>query len=142
MEKGQRMKLPLQVTFQNISPSEALEAAIRERAAKLDKFHPHLLSCRVVVSGETKRRLQGNHFSVRLDVKTKGHEVAVTKEHDEDAFVAVRDAFDAAKRQLEDLARERRGDVKTHVPAEERARQRAEALRLGEAEEGGAGETE
>jgi ribosomal subunit interface protein len=108
------MKLPLQVTFQDLSPSEALETAVRERAAKLDHFHPHLLSCRVVISRETRRRQQGNEFSVRFDIKVKGREIAVTRSADEDPFVALRDAFDAAKRQLEELAREQRGDVKTH----------------------------
>lgn len=108
------MKLPVQVTFQDMSPSEVLDAAIRERAAKLDQFHPHLLSCRAVISRETKRKQQGNEFAVRLDVKAKGHEIAITRHANEDVFVAVRDAFDAARRQLEDLADARRGDVKTH----------------------------
>ncbi|MGE5336761.1 MAG: HPF/RaiA family ribosome-associated protein [Gemmatimonadota bacterium] len=108
------MKLPLQVTFQDLTPSPALETAVRERAAKLDHFHPHLLSCRVVVSHETRRRKQGNEFSVRFDIKAKGHEIAITRTADEDPFVALRDAFDAAKRQLEELARAQRGEVKTH----------------------------
>lgn len=108
------MKLPLQITFQDITPSEALDRAVRERAARLDQFHPHILSCRVVIARETHRRHQGNEFSVRFDIKVKGHEVAITRNADEDPFVALRDAYDAARRQLEDLAHERRGDVKAH----------------------------
>lgn len=108
------MKLPLQVTFQDITPSEALDTAVRERAAKLDQFHPHILSCRVVVGRATHRRQQGNAFSVHFDIKVKGHEIAITRNADVDPFVALRDAFDAARRQLEDLAHERRGDVKAH----------------------------
>ncbi len=108
------MKLPLQVTFQDVTPSDALESAVRERAAKLDHFHPHVLSCRVVVARETRRRQQGNEFSVRFDIKIKGHEIAITRNADSDPFVALRDAFDAARRQLEELARENRGEVKLH----------------------------
>lgn len=108
------MKLPLQITFQDVTPSEALDSAVRERAAKLDHFHPHILSCRVVVSRETRRRQQGNEFGVRFDIKVKGHEIAVTRNADTDPFIALRDAYDAARRQLEELAREQRGDVKAH----------------------------
>jgi cold shock CspA family protein len=39
----------------------------------------------------------------------------VTREENEDAYVAVRDAFDAAVRKLEEHARRRHGDVKAHA---------------------------
>ena len=110
------MKLPVQITFHHIDASNALETEIRSRDAKLDQFHPHVLSCRVVVTGEANRKQQGNPFSLRLDIKVKGHEFAITRSGShEDPFVAVRDAFDAARRQIEALAQEMRGEVKTHV---------------------------
>jgi ribosomal subunit interface protein len=108
------MKLPLQITFQDVAPSEALDIAVRARAAQLDQFHPHILSCRVVVGRQTRRRQQGNAFSVHFDIKVKGHEIAITRNADADPFVALRDAFDAARRQLEELAHTRRDDVKAH----------------------------
>lgn len=87
---------------------------MRERAAKLDQVHPHLLSCRVVVGRVTRRHHQGNVFAVRFDVKAKGHEFAITRRADEDPFVALRESFDAARRRLEGLAQALRGDVKAH----------------------------
>ena len=51
---------------------------------------------------------------VRIDLKVPGGEIAVTHEHDEDLQIALRDAFDAARRRLEDYARVQRGDVKHH----------------------------
>ncbi len=50
-----------------------------------------------------------------------GADVVVTRESPrdhahEDPYVAVRDAFDAAIRQVEDRVRRRRGDVKLHAP--------------------------
>ncbi len=111
------MELPIQITFRGMDPSAALETAIRERAEKLDRFHPHVMSCRAVVEEAARHKNQGKLFVVRLDIKVAGAEIAVNREHSEDAFVAMRDAFDAARRQLEDQARRQRGDVKARPPA-------------------------
>ena len=43
------------------------------------------------------------------------HTGRVNHAHD-DVYVAIRDAFDAAVRQVEDHARRMRGDTKTHTP--------------------------
>lgn len=110
------MQLPTQVTFHGMAHSAALEAAIRERAGKLDHFHPGVISCRVVVEEAARHKEQGTEFVVRLDIKAPGAEIAVNRNHSEDPYVAVRDAFDAARRQLEDHARRQRGDVKRRAP--------------------------
>jgi len=100
------MQTPLQITMQNVPRSEALEARIRESAAKLEKFHPRITSCRVAVDEVDKHHHQGRQFRVRVEVRAPGHEQAVsTLHHHEDVFVAVRDAFDSARRQLEDEVR-------------------------------------
>ena len=104
------MQIPLQITLRNIAKSKAVEAAIRRRAGKLDRFHRRIVSCRVVVEIPSRHKQQGKEFVVRLDIKVPGAEIAVNRDHSEDAFVAVRDAFDAARRQLEDHARRKRGD--------------------------------
>jgi ribosomal subunit interface protein len=113
---GDAMELPIQITFRGMAGSEALEAAVRERAAKLAQFHRHVMSCRVVIETAARHKQQGKEFVVRLDIKVAGAEIAINREHSEDAFVAVRDAFDAARRKLEDHARRQRGDVKSHAP--------------------------
>ena len=110
------MELPIQITFRGMAHSAALEAAVRERTAKLAQFHGHIMSCRVVIETAARHSKQGKPFVVRLDIKFAGGEIAINREHSEDPFVAVRDAFDAARRKLEDRARRQRGDVKAHVP--------------------------
>ena len=102
------MQLPLQITFRGLPHSDALETAIRERAVKLDRFHPRITSCRVVVEQAGRHQQQGKQFVVRLDIGVHDELLA------QDAMVAVRDDFDAARRKLEDHAREQRGDVKHH----------------------------
>lgn len=111
------MKIPLQVTFRHLPHSDALDARIREKAAKLEQFFPHITSCRVVVEEQARHKHQGRQFNIRIDLHIPGHELVVNMERDEDAFVAVRDAFRDARRQLEESARLMRGEVKTHSAA-------------------------
>jgi ribosomal subunit interface protein len=109
------LQVPLQITIRDVLRSEALEAHIREKAAKLEEFYPRIVSCRVTVEELRKHHHQGRHFRVRIDVRVPGHhELVANRDHDEDVYVALRDAFDAMARQLEDVAREQRGDVKAH----------------------------
>ncbi|MGE0358948.1 MAG: VTT domain-containing protein [Burkholderiales bacterium] len=110
------MQLPVQVTYRGMDSSAALDAAVREKAAKLEEFHPRIMSCRVVVEETARHKAKGKPFEVHVDLKVPGGEIAVTREHDTDVYVALRDAFDAARRKLEDFARVQRGDVKHHEP--------------------------
>ncbi len=113
------MELPLQITFRNVPPSPAIEANIREKMARLDRFSEHIMACRVVVEAPHRRHHQGTLYHVRIDLSVRGGELVVSREpaaHHayEDVYVAVRDAFDAAARQLEDYVRRQRGDTKQH----------------------------
>ena len=103
------MQTQVQVSFHGMAASAALETLIRQRAGKLERFHPAIISCRAVVEEVARHKQQGKEFVVRLDIKVSGAEFAVSREHSEDAFIAAREAFDAARRQLEDHARRRQG---------------------------------
>jgi hypothetical protein len=78
------MEIPLQISFHGIAHSDALSSAIHKR--------------------------KGKQYSARIDLKVPGGEIAVTQMHDEDLQIALHDAFDAARRRLEDYARMQRGD--------------------------------
>ena len=108
------MKLPIQIIFRNMESSAAIEAAVRDRADKLNQFYEHIMSCRVVIEARDRHRHQGKEFTARIDVRVPHHEIVINRDHDEDVFVAVRDAFDAIARRLEDTVRVSRGDVKSH----------------------------
>lgn len=112
------MQIPVQIIFRDIPPSEAVEARIREKADKLQHFYPHIKRCRVIIE-EQHRHHQGNLYNIKIDISVPEKEIVVNQmKHGnhahEDIYVAVRDAFDAAKRQLEDYARIRRGNTKSH----------------------------
>jgi ribosomal subunit interface protein len=117
------MQIPLQIRFKNLDPSPAIEAAVRKRADQLERFADRITSCRVTIEAPHKHHRQGNLYQVTVDVRTPGDEVVVSRspgEHHahEDAYVAIRDAFNATRRQLQNHVRVQRGKVKSHdVPA-------------------------
>ena len=113
------MQIPLQIRFRNFDPSAAIEAAIRKRAEQLERFAGQITSCRVTIELAHRHSRKGNLFHVVIDVRTPMGEVAVSRMPDdehahEDVYVAIRDAFDAARRQLQDQLRQSQGKVKTH----------------------------
>lgn len=110
------MKQPLQIRFLGMEPSEAVASSARKRADKLDRFCPDIMSCRVSIELVDKHQHQGRSFAVRVGVTLPDHELSVDRVHDEDAYVALREAFDDMKRQIEDSVRRTRGQTKQHLP--------------------------
>ena len=104
------MQVPLQITFRQMDTSPALEARIRQRAEELEQYCGRITACHVIVEAQQRRHQQGNLFQVNIDLLVPGHEIAANSGRDrdhahEDAHVAVRDAFDALRRRLEDHMR-------------------------------------
>ncbi len=131
------MQIPLQITFRHMDPSPALDARIRERAGELEQYHPNLTSCHVVVELDHHHHHQGNLYHVRVDLTLPGYKLVAGRESPkhqayEDAYVAVRDAFDSLRRQLEDVARRERHEVKYHdIPHHGRINELAPAENYG-----------
>jgi cold shock CspA family protein len=134
--------IPVQVTFRNLAHDEALEQEIRDRVSWLEQFYAGIVRCHVLLEVPHRHHHDGRHFHVRIDVTAPGgppivvsHEPSLhgrskdveaeTHRKEEEiqgvhryATVAIHEAFDIARRRLEDFAREQRGTVKAHdVPA-------------------------
>lgn len=132
------MQLPLQISFRNVAASDAVETRIQEEAAKLDTFYDRIMSCRVVVESPRHHQQHGKIYNIHIDLTVPGGEIVVRHEpslhrsakHTEvarnkkslevdgaykDIYVAIRDAFRSARRQLQDYARKQKGVVKQHV---------------------------
>jgi len=128
---------PVQVTFRNMPSSTTMEAHIRAEAAKLAAFYDRMTSCRVVVELPHTHHRSGQHYRIRIDMSVPGAELVVMHEPSrhsalqqlevdkgqkdlevdaphKDLYVAIRDAFVAARRRLQDYARRQRGAVKAH----------------------------
>lgn len=109
------MKLPVHILFHGMEHSDALATSAREHAHKLESFAPDIMACHVGIDLAQKHQHQGRPFGVRIDLTIPGHELVVNRVQNEDVNVALRDAFDNMKRQLEDVVRKRRGQVKQHA---------------------------
>ena len=114
------MQVPLQISFEHIDHSEALEAAVRKEARKIERFYDRITSARVVIARPQHRHHKGDTYCVRIHIAVPGgkhiditRDPAMTGRH-EDAHVTIRDAFDAAGRQLQDEVRKLAGAVKAH----------------------------
>src|SRR5262245_29063770 len=109
------MRVPIQITVLNLPRSAALEARARKMAEKLERFHSRIVSCRIGIEELRRHRSRGRLFHVRVDLRIPGKEIVSNHRHDKDPYLALRDAFESLRRQLEDSARVRRGDVKGHT---------------------------
>jgi ribosomal subunit interface protein len=115
------MEIPLQISFRNMESSPSIEARIREKVAKLERFSQRIIGCHVTVEAPHQRHRNGKLYNLRVDVTVPGQEIVAErtgrKDHaHEDIYVAMRDAFNAVVRQLQDREREVRGQVKEHEP--------------------------
>jgi ribosome-associated translation inhibitor RaiA len=100
------MQTPLQITFRDMTPSAALEDETRDALRKLEEHHDRLTACRVVIQAPHKHQHQGRRFQVTVDVAVPGREIVVARSHEdrashEDAHLALREAFRAARRALD-----------------------------------------
>ncbi len=117
------MKTPPHIMFRHMDPSPALEADILEKLEKLNSLYDRITGCHVAVEVPHLRHHQGKRFHVRIQLAVPGEDIIVCRDPEkdgahEDPYVAVHDAFDAARRQLQDYLRRRRGETKQHrLPA-------------------------
>lgn len=113
------MQPPLQITWQEVPQSDALEADIRNKTEKLGQYYDKIINCHVVVGAPHRHHRQGNLYRLRIGINVPGKEIVVTRDPGdrnahEDMYVTIRDAFNAARRQLQDYARVQQGEVKQH----------------------------
>ncbi len=114
------MKLPIQITYRGCQESEAITNSIQKHAEHLDRFCSDIMRCDVLIDVPHRHQAKGVLYHVRIDLTVSGKEIVVCRDPSKnkahkDLYVAIRDAFDAARRQLEDFSRVRRHDVKTHT---------------------------
>ena len=115
------MDIPLELSFHNVEPSDALKASVQGHVNKLEQFHDHIIGCRVVIEMPHKsQKASGNPPDVHIVVRVPGKEIVVSRElahggHKKsatDAYAVLDDAFSVAQKQLKDYRRVSHGDVK------------------------------
>jgi ribosomal subunit interface protein len=112
------MQRPIQITSRDFALTDAMRSLIEQRVKALEQYFGRLTGCHVVIEAPVHHHRRGGPFSVRLDLRTPRAELSVNKQNADDLAVAIREAFDSARRRLEDHLRELRRDVKAHeLPA-------------------------
>lgn len=109
-----------QVSFDDLPVDEQVRAAALDHVAALDRLCDRITGCHVVIAQPHRHQREGRLWSVRVDLVVPGAEIVVSRAHPrdhahEDIYVALRDAFEAAERRLEDHVRHLRGAEKTHA---------------------------
>lgn len=118
------MAVSLQLTYHGMDPSAAVEKAVRDKVNKLEQFSNQISACHVTVDAPHKHHHKGKIYSVLIELHVPDTEIVVSRNPadnhaHEDVYVAIRDAFNGARRQLKEYEQRRRGQVKTHEsPAE------------------------
>lgn len=107
------MSNEFQIVFHNIDQSDALTDSVNKRVEKLRRYNGDIIGGRVVLDSPHNNHHKGKVYSVTLELHTPNKEVVVTQEqHDnhahEDLYVAIRDAFNAAERQLKSVDKKHR----------------------------------
>lgn len=103
----------IQVVFHNIDQSDAIMEAINKKISKLERYCDEILAGRVVLDSPHNNHHKGKVYSVGLEIRTPTKEIIVNQDqHDnhahEDLYVAIRDAFNAAERQLKSVDKKHR----------------------------------
>lgn len=118
------MQVPLEISFRNTQPSDSIRSEIEQEARKLEKFYRRITSCSVTVIAPNAHHRQGVPFKIDIRIAMPDHkDIIVNRSHDdvhehEHITVAIKDAFAAARRQIEDAARKMRGDIKLDSKAD------------------------
>lgn len=117
------MEVPLEISYRNVVGTPEVETLIRKRVAKLERLFDHVISCRVAIERPQQHQRTANPYRVRIDLRIPGRELVVDRqpregEAQEDLQGVLRHAFDAASRQLREVAQRIRGAVKAHPGTE------------------------
>src|SRR5262245_11150383 len=127
------MQRPLEIAFKHLDSSDFIRNLVEERVARLERFHPRIIGCRVVIDAPPRSADGANPplgISVEVDVANRPRIVAKDSEAQRamkgDHLAAINRAFEAVERQLEDISDRQRGEVKSH----ENARQTGSVVRL------------
>lgn len=108
------MEVGLQITARDIEITDAIRADITDKAEKLDRYYDRIMRCRVVLESPKRHQHEGKLYNVHIYLTVPGGEIMVKRDLDKDLYVAIRDAFQATRRKLEDYSRQQRLDVKHH----------------------------
>lgn len=118
------MQITPEITYRNIDKTRNIDSLVHEKIAKLEQFCDYITSCHVVLEKAHENPSSGSPYKVSIDITIPhGRELAVTHNPDEGKQyppleAVIRDAFEAARRQLVSITTEQKGERKIHPEQE------------------------
>jgi ribosome-associated translation inhibitor RaiA len=114
------MQAPLEITFRDMTASPSAEAFVERWADRLERAYDRIEHCAVTIEVPHRSQRQGKKFHVRIELRVPDQVIVVSRDPGvdpthQDVFVAISDAFLAARRRLQEHARIQRGEVKHHA---------------------------
>lgn len=101
------MQIPTEITFHGLDRSPAVEAVVERWVERCRHVHERIEACEVILHQPHRHHLRGRPFHVTLRLGVPGRAVAASCVH-ADIYLAVADAFRAARRQLDERNARRR----------------------------------
>ena len=129
------MRKPLEITYRNVTKNDAIEDLITEKAAKLDRLHDSIISCRVSIEQPQEYQRSGSQYRVRIDLRLPPNKELVTRresgqgEMHEGLRKIVTAAFQAMERQLKKAKGKQENHTKTN-PAQTNAEETGLVVRI------------
>lgn len=118
------MKITPEITYRHLEKTAAIQNLVEEKIAKLEQFCDYMNSCRVVIEKDNDHPSSGSPYRVSIDITIPhGREIAVVQNPDRGKQyppleAVIRDAFEAARRQIVSISTEQQGERKAHPEQE------------------------
>lgn len=118
------MKITPEITYRHLEKTTAIHNLVEEKIAKLEQFCDYMNSCRVVIEKDNDHPSSGSPYRVSIDITIPhNREIAVVESPDTGKQyppleAVIRDAFEAARRQVVSLSTEQQGKRKMHPEQE------------------------
>ena len=105
------MKAPVQISFRECRHSYVVEPRITEQINKLEKYSDRITSCRVVLQATHRSYQKGKPSQVQIHMTVPGGYIVVGRDASNDhsfknVYAAIRDSFEASRRQLKKHVRQ------------------------------------
>jgi ribosome-associated translation inhibitor RaiA len=114
------MVMQIDITFRGMPASIPAEMAARRWIERLRRVYADIIKCSVIVEIPHRHQMRDQEFHVRIELVVPDQVISVShdpgrEEARSDLYIAIADAFRAARRQLQQYATIRRREVKHHA---------------------------
>jgi ribosome-associated translation inhibitor RaiA len=115
------MRVPIEITYRNVSKRDDIEQLIHDKSEKLNDFHDGIVSCRISIELDQESKKSLNQYHIRIGLRVPpgkelvGHQKSGEPGTSEALRTVITEAFKTMGRQLKKLKQKQRGHVKSRA---------------------------